>query len=154
MNFVTFSLMADLQIRVFRGWGMGCFQLVSSIKVSLLIKAFCLWGRFLIFVYRVSPKKATIDLFDFGPFLVFWTHSKVVQKGLKGNKMVNPCVVGHLGPFWPIWTPLGHFKKKIDSKYLRQTLLWPFGATERVQYTKKGLKSKKLMLLFFATSSN
>ena len=56
MNFVTFSLMVDLQIRVFRVGGMGCFQLVSSIKVSLLIKAFCLRGRTLVFVYRVSQK--------------------------------------------------------------------------------------------------
>ena len=49
MNFVTFSLMVDLQIRVFRVGGMGCFQLVSSIKVSPLIKAFCLWEQSLVF---------------------------------------------------------------------------------------------------------
>ena len=40
--------------------------------------------------------------FDFGHFLVFWTHSKVVQKGHKGTKMVNPSVVDNLEPFWTI----------------------------------------------------
>ena len=77
----AFSLIVDLQIRVFTGGGMGCFQLVSSIKVSLLIKAFCLRGRFLVFVYRVSQKTTTLNLLDFGPFWVFWTRSKVGQKG-------------------------------------------------------------------------
>ena len=104
MNFVTFSLMVDLQIRVFRVGGMGCFQLVSSIKVSLLIKAFCLRGRTLVFVYRVSQKKATINLFDL--FLVFWTRSKVVQKDLKGTKMVNPtskCSLSIQGKISFIW---------------------------------------------------
>ena len=36
-------------------------------------------------------------LFDFGPFLVFWTRSKVVQKDLKGIKMVNPSVLCPFG---------------------------------------------------------
>ena len=52
-------------------------------------------------------KKATINLFDFGPFLVFWTRSKVVQKGLKGTKIVNPSVWPFgtlLGPSGPLWT--------------------------------------------------
>ena len=79
MYFVTFSLMVDLQIRVFTGGGMGCFQLVSSIKVSLLIKAFCLRGRFLVFVYRVSRKNNNIK------FARLWTLLGILEMLQRGR---------------------------------------------------------------------
>ena len=54
----------------------------------------------------------------------FWTkngqtwqacqHSKVVQKGPKGTKMVNLSVFDHLGPFWAHLDPFGPFQIRID----------------------------------------
>ena len=53
----------------------------------------------------------------------FWTkkgqtwqacqHSKVVQKGPKGTKMVNLNVFDHKEPFGPIWTLLDRFKQEL-----------------------------------------
>ena len=63
--------------------------------------------------YRVS-QKTNNNLFDFGPFLVFWTRSKVVQKGSKGTKMVNPSVFDHLRPFWAHLDSFGPFQTKIN----------------------------------------
>ena len=82
MNFVTFSLMVDLQIRVFRVGGMGCFQLVSSIKVSLLIKAFCLRGGSS-FLSTGCPKKSN------NKFARLWTLFGILdtfQSCPKGSK--------------------------------------------------------------------
>jgi hypothetical protein len=54
----------------------------------------------------------------------FWTKNgqtwqacqrfKVVQKGLKGTKMVNLSVFDHLGPFWANLDPFGPFQTKIN----------------------------------------
>ena len=53
----------------------------------------------------------------------FWTknsqtwqacqRSKVVQKGLKETKMVNPGVFDHLGPLWAHLDPSGPFQTKM-----------------------------------------
>ena len=70
-------------------------------KLLLIIALWCktLTLLELFFTYRVSQKNTTIICFDIWPFLVFWTKSKVVQKGPKGNKMVKTSVFDHIGPF-------------------------------------------------------
>ena len=52
-------------------------------------------------------KKTTI-FFNFGPFWVFRTCSKVVQKGPKGTKIVITSVFDQLVPFWD-----HHFKQNL-----------------------------------------
>ena len=54
----------------------------------------------------------------------FWTkkgqtwqacqHSKVVQKGPKGTKMVNLSVFDHMEPFWAHLDHFGQFQTRID----------------------------------------
>ena len=109
---MTFSLMVDLQIRVFTGGGMGCFQLVSSIKVSLLIKAFCLRGGSS-FLSTGCPKKSN------NKFVRLWTLFGILDtfrscpKGSKKNEncqMANPSVFDHFGPFWAHRGPFGPFQ--------------------------------------------
>ena len=51
-----------------------------------------------IVMYMQGVKKQQF-FFDFGPFWVFRTCSKVVQKGPKGTKLVSPKVFDHVGPF-------------------------------------------------------
>ena len=41
-------------------------------------------------------------------------HSKVVQKGPKGTKMVNPSALDHLGPFLAHLDPFGPFQTKMN----------------------------------------
>ena len=65
----------------------------------------------------------------------FWTkkgqtwqacqHSKVVQKGPKGTKMVNLNVFDHKEPFWAHLDPFGPFQTRIDI-LLRSTSANPY----------------------------
>ena len=65
----------------------------------------------------------------------FWTkkgqtwqacqHSKVVQKGPKGTKMVNLSVFDHQEPFWAHLDPFGPFQTRIDI-LLRSTSAKPY----------------------------
>ena len=67
-----------------------------------------------------------------GPFLTkkgqTWQacqHSKVVQKGPKGTKMVNLSVFDHQEPFWAHLDPFGPFQTRIDI-LLRSTSANPY----------------------------
>ena len=64
-----------------------------------------------VFFTRGCPKKAII-FFDFGPVLVFWTRSKVVQRGPIGTNMVNLIFLTFWDPIEPIKTTLDHFRQK------------------------------------------
>ena len=84
-------------------------------------------------LYRVSQKTQQYFFSTLDPFLVIWTCSKVVKKGPKGSKMVNPSVfdlltiLGPFGSMWTLWT-ISNKNWFFQPKHLRQTLLFPFGA--------------------------
>ena len=92
----------------------------------------------------------------------FWTknsqtgqayqRSKVVQKGLKGTKMVNLSMFGHLGSFWAHLDPFRPFQ----TNWTNLGLLMCFGAKKSVfvwigpkgsRWAQKGPKSPKTLML-------
>ena len=88
----------------------------------------------------------------------FWTkkgqtwqacqHSKVVQKGLKGTKMVSLSVFDHQEPFWAHLDPFGPFQTRIDI-LLRSTSVKPYFVHLgqkihfRLKWSKRGQISPK-----------
>ena len=96
---------------------------IFGLSLSLLRNSTCLK------LYRVSQKKRTNKTNKNGQTWQACQHSKVVQRGPKGSKMVNLDVLDHLGPFWARLDPFEQFQTKISfcSKAPPQKVLDPFG---------------------------
>ena len=60
------------------------------------------------------PKKRTNKTNKNGQTWQARQHSKVVQRGPKGSKMVNLDAFDNLGPFWAHLDPFGQFQTKIN----------------------------------------
>ena len=65
-------------------------------------------------IVQSVPKKRTNKTNKNGQTWQACQHSKVVQRGPKGSKMVNLDVLDHLGPFWARLDPFEQFQTKIS----------------------------------------
>ena len=76
--------------------------------------------------YKTSFKPITCHSWqDNGKKRPFFQHSKVVEKGPKGTKMVKLSVFDHWEPFWAHLDPFGPFQTRIDI-LLRSTSANPY----------------------------